>query len=189
MHHSGTLQVTLPSDREILMTRVFDAPRRLVFEALTRADLLRRWFGGPPGWHLDVCEIDARVGGKYSDFWHVAHLTNPRDVVPESNMPAYRFLARTALDTADLGRHLQAQRALGVPYTDAMIANAAADAFENLTLVKIPTSILQKCEWGRDDYSLNIQNLPQAEDDDAAEAAAQASGAGLPLFAGEAGDE
>lgn len=67
--------------------------------------------------------------------------------------------------------------------------DAAADAFENLTLVKIPTSILQKCEWGRDDYSLNIQNLPQAEDDEAAEAAAQASGAGLPLFAGEAGDE
>ncbi len=67
--------------------------------------------------------------------------------------------------------------------------DAAADAFENLTLVKIPTSILQKCEWGRDDYSLNIQNLPQAEDDDASEAAAQASGAGLPLFAGEADDE
>ena len=67
--------------------------------------------------------------------------------------------------------------------------DAAADAFENLTLVKIPTSILQKCEWGRDNYSLNIQNLPQAEDDDAAEAAAQASGAGLPLFAGEADDE
>jgi cytochrome c oxidase cbb3-type subunit 2 len=71
----------------------------------------------------------ARIGGKYSDFWHVAHLTNPRDVVPESNMPAYRWLARTALDTDDLTRHLQAQRALGVPYTDAMIANAAADTF------------------------------------------------------------
>jgi|LakMenEpi03Aug12_release.lakeMendotaPanAssembly.Ray.scaffolds.fasta_scaffold232006_1 adenine-specific DNA-methyltransferase len=67
--------------------------------------------------------------------------------------------------------------------------DAAADAFENLTLVKIPTSILQKCEWGRDDYSLNIQNLPQAEDEEASEAAAQAGGAGLPLFAGEADDE
>lgn len=71
----------------------------------------------------------ARIGGKYSDFWHVAHLTNPRDVVPESNMPAYRWLSRTALETEDLGRHLQSQRALGVPYTDEMIANAAADAF------------------------------------------------------------
>lgn len=68
--------------------------------------------------------------------------------------------------------------------------DAAADAFENLTLVKIPTAVLQKCEWGRDDYSLNIQNLPMAEDDEvAAEAAAQAGGAGLPLFGGEAGDE
>lgn len=67
--------------------------------------------------------------------------------------------------------------------------DAAADAFENLTLVKIPTSILQKCEWGRDDYSLNIQNLPQAEDEEASEAAAQAGGAGLPLFGEEAGDE
>ena len=67
--------------------------------------------------------------------------------------------------------------------------DGAADAFENLTLVKIPTAILQKCEWGRDDYSLNIQNLPMAEDDEAAEAAAQAGGAGLPLFGGEAGNE
>lgn len=64
--------------------------------------------------------------------------------------------------------------------------DADADAFENLTLVKIPTSILQKCEWGRDDYSLNIQNLPEA--DDAAEEA-QAMTEGLPLFAEEAGDE
>src|SRR6188474_3448780 len=71
----------------------------------------------------------ARIGGKYSDFWHVAHLTNPRDVVPESNMPAYRWLARTALETEDLGLHLRAQQTLGVPYTDVMIANAAADAF------------------------------------------------------------
>jgi len=64
--------------------------------------------------------------------------------------------------------------------------DADADAFENLTLVKIPTSILQKCEWGRDDYSLNIQNLPEAHD--AAEEA-QTMTEGLPLFAGEAGDE
>src|SRR4051795_12492200 len=71
----------------------------------------------------------ARIGGKYSDFWQVAHLTNPRAVVPESNMPAYSWLARTALETEDLGQHLRAQRALGVPYTDEMIANAAGDAY------------------------------------------------------------
>lgn len=71
----------------------------------------------------------ARVGDKYSDVWHVAHLTYPRDVVPESNMPAYRWLARTDLKTSDLSEHLAAQRAVGVPYTDAMIKNAAQDAF------------------------------------------------------------
>ena len=71
----------------------------------------------------------ARVGGKYSDFWHVAHLINPRDVVPESNMPAYRWLARTPLKTDDLPLHLAAQRALGVPYTDEMVENAARDAY------------------------------------------------------------
>lgn len=71
----------------------------------------------------------ARIGGKYSDFWHVAHLTNPRDVVPESNMPAYRWLARNELDLEDLSLHLEAQRAVGVPYTDEMIENAARDAY------------------------------------------------------------
>lgn len=70
----------------------------------------------------------ARVGGKYSDFWHVAHLTNPRDVVPQSNMPAYSWLARNDLRTSDLHLHLKAQQTLGVPYTDDMVVNAARDA-------------------------------------------------------------
>ena len=70
----------------------------------------------------------ARVGGKYSDFWHVAHLTNPRDVVPESNMPAYPWLAENPLRIEDLPRHLMAQRRVGVPYTDEMIENATLDA-------------------------------------------------------------
>ena len=70
----------------------------------------------------------ARIGGKYSDLWHVAHLTNPRDVVPQSNMPAYPWLARNALRTDDLDEHLAAQRAVGVPYTDEMIENASKDA-------------------------------------------------------------
>jgi cytochrome c oxidase cbb3-type subunit 2 len=71
----------------------------------------------------------ARVGGKYSDEWHVAHLNNPRDVVPESIMPAYGWLKRTPLKTGDLGLHLKALRAVGVPYTDDMIANAKEDAY------------------------------------------------------------
>jgi cytochrome c oxidase cbb3-type subunit 2 len=75
----------------------------------------------------------ARVGGKYSDFWHVAHLTNPRDVVPESNMPAYAFLNRARLRMDDLSAHLAAQRTLGVPYTDEMIENAARDAYGQAT--------------------------------------------------------
>ena len=75
----------------------------------------------------------ARVGDKYSDFWQVAHLTNPRDVVPESNMPAYRWLARNSLKMEDLPLHLKAQRAVGVPYTDAMIENAARDAYGQAT--------------------------------------------------------
>lgn len=71
----------------------------------------------------------ARIGGKYSDLWHVAHLINPRDVVPESNMPSYRWLATTQLKLSDLGGNLAALRTVGVPYTDEMIANAAADAY------------------------------------------------------------
>ena len=71
----------------------------------------------------------ARIGEKYSDAWHVAHLNNPRDVVPVSIMPPYAWLGRTDLRTDDLGAHLKAQRTVGVPYTDDMIANAEADAY------------------------------------------------------------
>lgn len=70
----------------------------------------------------------ARIGGKYSNAWHVAHLINPRDVVPQSNMPRYGWLIETLLRPDDLGLHLKAMRAVGVPYTDAQIANAARDA-------------------------------------------------------------
>src|SRR5262249_35264077 len=71
----------------------------------------------------------ARIGGKYSDEWHVEHLNNPRAVVPESVMPAYAWLGRTELRVDDLDAHLRAMRAVGVPYTDDMIANAASDAY------------------------------------------------------------
>ena len=69
----------------------------------------------------------ARVGGKYSNEWHVAHLTDPRSVVPESIMPTYAFLKRTPLNYADIAAHLKANRDVGVPYTDEMIADAKAD--------------------------------------------------------------
>jgi uncharacterized protein YndB with AHSA1/START domain len=64
-----TLEVTTPTDREIVMTRQFDAPRRLVWEAYTRPELLRRWFVGPGGWVLAVCDVDLRPGGKYRYVW------------------------------------------------------------------------------------------------------------------------
>lgn len=70
----------------------------------------------------------ARVGGKYSDEWHVAHLRNPRSVVPESIMPSYSFLERTGVDLTRMGDHLAALRTVGVPYTDDMVKNAYADA-------------------------------------------------------------
>src|SRR5690606_32061365 len=70
----------------------------------------------------------ARIGGKYSDEWHVAHLNNPRDVVPESIMPAYAWLSRTKLKTSDFSEDLSTLRTVGVPYTDEMIAHATADA-------------------------------------------------------------
>jgi uncharacterized protein YndB with AHSA1/START domain len=72
MNNAGTLKVTTPTDREIAMTRVFDAPRRLVFEALTRPELLQQWLLGPPGWSMPVCEVDLRVGGAYRFVWRGA---------------------------------------------------------------------------------------------------------------------
>jgi len=68
-----------------------------------------------------------RVGGRYSDEWHRVHLDNPRAVVPESNMPAYPWLAQTLLKENEIGRHMQAMKTVGVPYTDAEIANAAQE--------------------------------------------------------------
>lgn len=64
MKNTGSLKVTTPTDREIVMTRVFNAPRQLVYEAFTRPELMKRWFG-PRGWSLVVCEIDLKVGGTF----------------------------------------------------------------------------------------------------------------------------
>ena len=69
----------------------------------------------------------ARVGGKYSNDWHKAHLTHPQDVVPTSIMPSYAFLARRPVRTDDLQAHLKTLRSVGVPYSDEMIANAGGD--------------------------------------------------------------
>ena len=65
----GELQVTTPSEREIAMTRVFDAPRSLVFDAWTKPELLKRWLGVRGGWTFAVCEVDLKVGGAYRFVW------------------------------------------------------------------------------------------------------------------------
>jgi cytochrome c oxidase cbb3-type subunit 2 len=69
----------------------------------------------------------ARVGAKYSDEWHRTHLINPRDVVPESNMPAYPWLEKTLVDAAVMPAHMKGLRTVGVPYTDAQIAASVED--------------------------------------------------------------
>ena len=69
MRNTGNLKVTASGDREVVMTRVFDAPRHLVFEAWTKPELLKRWLHGPPDWTLAVCDMDLRPGGKLRWVW------------------------------------------------------------------------------------------------------------------------
>jgi cytochrome c oxidase cbb3-type subunit II len=83
-----------------------------------------------------------RVGGKYSDQWHRDHLNNPRDVVPESNMPAYPWLLTNAVDSASLPAHMKALRSVGVPYTDEQIA-AAPEETKGKTEVEAVIAYLQ----------------------------------------------
>ena len=84
----------------------------------------------------------ARVGGRYSDDWHRVHLINPRDVVPESNMPAFPWLAKNQLDGAEVQSHMRALKRLGDPYTDAEIAAAPA-AVEGKTELDALVAYLQ----------------------------------------------
>ncbi len=69
MKNPGNLKLTTRGDREIVMTRDFNAPRTLVFDAFTKPELLKQWLLGPPGWTMPVCEIDLRVGGAYRYVW------------------------------------------------------------------------------------------------------------------------
>jgi len=69
MNKSANLNVMALGERELVMTRTFNAPRNLVFEAFTRPDLIKRWLLGPDGWSMPVCEVDLRVGGRYRYVW------------------------------------------------------------------------------------------------------------------------
>jgi uncharacterized protein YndB with AHSA1/START domain len=68
-----SLSVRKPSDREVEITRVFDAPKELVFDAFTKPDLIKRWLLGPPGWTMPVCRVDPKVGGKFRYGWRNAN--------------------------------------------------------------------------------------------------------------------
>ena len=86
----------------------------------------------------------ARVGGRYSNDWHVAHLASPRAVVPESVMPAYPFLADRPLEYGDIAHHLRTLRAVGTPYTDEMIANARTDLEAQVDPDRDPTAMQKR---------------------------------------------
>jgi uncharacterized protein YndB with AHSA1/START domain len=72
MRNDGTFKVTAQGDREIVISRAFNAPRTFVFDAYTKPELIRRWLLGPEGWTMPVCEVDLRVGGKYRYVWRHA---------------------------------------------------------------------------------------------------------------------
>src|SRR5687768_6077484 len=69
MTNTGNLQITGQGEREIVITRSFDAPRGLVFDAFTKPELVKQWLLGPDGWSMPVCEIDLKVGGAYRYVW------------------------------------------------------------------------------------------------------------------------
>jgi uncharacterized protein YndB with AHSA1/START domain len=69
MQKTATVKVTTPTDCEIVITRVFEAPRALVFNAMSQAELLKRWLSGPPGWSMVECENDLKVGGAFRHVW------------------------------------------------------------------------------------------------------------------------
>lgn len=85
------LELSTPTDREVVITRSFDAPRELVFDCHTKPDLVRRWLLGPPGWTMPVCDIELKVGGRYRYVWRSADGT-------EMGMGGiYREIARPGL--------------------------------------------------------------------------------------------
>src|SRR5450432_2350474 len=82
------LNITANGEQEIVITRAFNAPRQLVFDAFTKPELVKQWLTGPPGWSMPICEIDERVGGKYRWVWHHSNGTDMgvsgvyREIVP-----------------------------------------------------------------------------------------------------------
>jgi uncharacterized protein YndB with AHSA1/START domain len=97
---SGKLKVAPKGDREIVMTRVMDAPRKLVFDAMTKPELLKRWFYGLEGWTLAVCQIDLRVGGRYRYVWKKDTTEMGMGGVYKEIVPPERIVATGKFDEA-----------------------------------------------------------------------------------------
>jgi len=96
----GLLEITTPSDREIAMTRVFDAPARLVFDAWTKPELIKRWLGLRAGWTMEVCEVDLRVGGKYRFVWRGPDMTMGMGGAYREIVPPVRLVSTEKFDEA-----------------------------------------------------------------------------------------
>lgn len=117
MKNIGSLQVTTPTDREIALKRTFDAPRDVVWDAITKPELLKRWLFGPPGWEMTVCDEDVRVGGAYRWAWRgpdgkeMAMHGVYREVVPPEPGGAGGRIVRT--ETFDFGCESQGGEQIG----------------------------------------------------------------------------
>jgi len=96
----GLLEITTPSDREIAMTRVFNAPARLVFDAWTKPELIRRWLGVRAGWTMAVCEVDLRVGGAYRFVWRGPDMTMGMGGMYREVVPPTRLVSTEKFDEA-----------------------------------------------------------------------------------------
>jgi uncharacterized protein YndB with AHSA1/START domain len=110
------VDVTTPSDREITVVRVFNAPRELIWDCHTKPELVKRWMLGPPGWSMPVCEIDLRVGGAYRYVWrndadgasfgsHGVHkeIVTPQRIVTSEAMDGFDGESINTLELAEAG--------------------------------------------------------------------------------------
>ena len=106
----------------------------------------------------------ARIGDRYSNAWHVAHLTDPRAVVPESIMPKYGFLANTKLEFGNIAKHLSANAIVGVPYSDEAIANAEADLMAQATPDADTSGLLERYPKARTgDFDGNPRDITEMD--------------------------
>jgi uncharacterized protein YndB with AHSA1/START domain len=151
MFFPESFQVSMPGDREIRVRRDFDAPRRLVFDAFTKPELVRRWLLGPPGWTMPICEIDLRVGGAYRYAWrserdgtHMAAGGVFREVVPPERIVATeRFDDARGITRATITLLYESREARDTALRSGMESGMAAgyDRLEALlpTLIGEPT--------------------------------------------------